>query len=296
MTDPSEPRWSDDLTVDELHEALKHAYRIRVPRELAEAVVATRGLDAADAFGLMWMFQHGRRFRSMSEGYADFVPEFFKFGEPGVDGVSEGFVVYAPELVLDPLPVFEHDPVYGTVLPIGDTFPIALTNLATWQPDATTEFPYPDRNAGYKAVARVFNWPFSPLPLTPRPEPAPYVPSVPHGYHFEPVENTIGVLAPIDTFGPEIDFERFNVHSWDPDERAALLDEFAVVCERLLVDGYAGRVVQGIQRTYRDAAFGSVRVLGLWADAYDALGRTVIADVVRDAIAAEEQRLQRRPR
>jgi hypothetical protein len=296
VTDPAEPTWSDDLSVDELHEALKRAYRFRVPRALAEAVVATCGLDESDAFGFMWMFQHGRPFRSISEGYADFVPEFFTFGQPGTDGLSEGFVVYAPELVLDPLPVFEHDPVYGTVNLIGVDFRHALVNRAAWQPEQTDDFPYPDRSAAYEAVARLLDLPPVPMTTAPFGAPIPYVPTVPDEYLFVPVKDTIGVLAPIDTFGPDVDFERFNVHLWDPNERAALLHEFAVVCERLLLDGYSARVLLGIQRTYRDAAYGSVRVLDLWADAYDALGRTLIADVVRDAIASIERTLKRRGR
>lgn len=287
-----EPAWTPELSIDELHEALNRAYRFHVPRAFAEAVVATRGIDEYDAFGFNWTFQHGRSFRSLSAGYSTFIPDFFIFGAPGVDGLASGFVTYAPELNAGELPVYEFDPVYGTVSAVAPHFRTALVNFAAWRDGSRTDEERVESEA-YAEAARRLGLPAVPVATGPLGVPYPYVPSCPEGWRFVPVKDTIGVLAPADGFGPAIAFERFTASSWDIEARAALLREFTELCEELLQTGYPASVMLGMQTVYRENP-GDASLLDLWARAYESLGRVIVADVLRDKIVQIERVRRRR--
>jgi hypothetical protein len=309
------------MSVDELHEALNQAYRFRIPRAFAEAAVASRGFDEWKAFGFNWVFQRGRRLRTTNYESPGYVPDLFTFGRPGVDGLADGFIVHAPELEFDELPVFEHDPAYGTMNPVAGDFRSALFNFAAWhspEPDEDLDgaeedhIEREDRDlpSAYAPVARALDLPVVPTPSRARNDPFEFVPDVPPGWRFVATDDRVGVLAPADSFGGDpIDVDGFRAKYCERDDDVALrrrgidplagademLETLVRACCDVLKAGYPGSALVAVRRTNR--AMGGIstdsvlrsQVLSVWADVNDALGRSLIADILREAIT-EQQR------
>ena len=306
------------MSVDELYAVLNQAYRFRVPRAFPEAVVASRGFDVWKAFGFDWEFRRGRRCRTTHASSAGYVPDLFTFGRPGVDGLADGFIVHAPELDFDELPVFELDPVYGTVNPVAGDFRSALSNFAAWRStqdededldgaeEEHVEREERDLPSAYPAVARALGLPAVPKPSREWNDPFEFVPDVPSGWCFIPTDDGVGVLAPVDSFsGEPIDVDGFRARYHDRSDdwitmRRRGIDPLAGADEMLtklvraccdeLEAGYPGSALVGVRRTYR-AMSGITTdfelksdVFSIWADINDALGRPLIADVLREAL------------
>lgn len=149
-------------------------------------------------------------------------PEFMAFAQTGQDGEQIGVLDLAPELERDELPFVTFFPMdmNNEVCLLGDELGIASsTFLAHWSEDEPRSL----KLSGLfdRALPRG-RWPG----LTP-----PQF-SAPKGYRFEQTSDRVGVLAPVDAFGPE--------------ETDAELDDFEndiEHAERLLSDGYPASAI-----------------------------------------------------
>ncbi|HEV3087498.1 MAG TPA: hypothetical protein VGX96_09775 [Candidatus Elarobacter sp.] len=292
--------------VDALHAELSEGYGFRVPQALALAIAACEGRPVYDAFTLSWLYEPSRpwaRFRNIDPGYTGLVPDLFIVASPGVDGIQYGFVLHAPELDIEPLPIFEFDPVYGTVSFYARDVREMLLRGAAWSATHAAESGDPYDTETYGRVASALDLPSIP-PVSRNDELIAYQPPVPPGWRYVPTDDTIGVLAPeigfgredvdVDSFrvrylrGPEIDME-IRRSGGDPlagaDVMAAsLLDD----CRHVLAAGFPGTALVGIRRLYR--ALGdsggiseaqNAAVFDVWTAVYEALGRPVLADAAR---------------
>jgi hypothetical protein len=255
---------------------------------------------------LYWLYDRDRpwaQWRNIDPGYVGLVPDLFIVASPGTDGIQYGFVLHAPELDVEPLPIFEFDPDYATVSffahDLGELLLRGAAGAASYRAECGDSY---DMET-YGSVATVLGLP----PLPPRSwsdKPMSYRPPVPPGWRYVPTEDTIGVLAPEAAFGGrDVDIDGFRARyclgseadvevrrrGEDPLEGAdAMAASLLEDCRSVLAAGFPGTALVGVRRLSRalDDIGGvseapNAAVFDLWSVVFNALERPVLADAAR---------------
>ncbi|HQY87395.1 MAG TPA: hypothetical protein PK402_01970 [Tepidisphaeraceae bacterium] len=131
--------------------------------------------------------------------------EFFPFGATGVDGVSYGFVIHAPELKSGDPPLGQYSPMdSGGIYLLGTNATEAFENLASTQFSFEIEFEDDEIAARIKALSNQIGlrceMEFANRRYTPEGNGREIVPNIPGGWSFSPTSDGIGVLAPESMF------------------------------------------------------------------------------------------------
>jgi len=278
------------MTIPELRAALTISYGFRVPASFARLVDLSKTIDLEAALGAFlsigeeeWL---APAWRDHATPYHTWQPEFFEVLRTGMDGISQGFVVHAPELEREEWPVFEDDPSWsGRPLTfLGETLPVALEMLVAhdevWEPRDTDLI----ANADYVSLASAMELSLERKTLFRRTNSDDcFVPDVPPGWRFEKCADMIGVLAPAATFCEE---------GVQPELSAAVIR-----ARGLLERGFAGSALLLVRNAFHEAGAAEEPkdLLEAWADSYAALGRPLLERVVRKRIRAQEKQRQAEP-
>lgn len=218
-------------------------------------------------------------------------PELFPFGRVGLDGIHFGFVIHAPELEQQDLPIGVIDPsglVEGVKL-LGTNFEHALERLLSeaLEIDPTDEERvyaiasllnvHPDldkRNLNYMEYGELI------------------VPVIPQGWHFEPSSDGIGVLAPREAFienSPTCKTWSFDL----PNYPYYQIDAALQLAEDCLCRNSPGSALFILRELYwrstDDRAF--IHSKELWQATYAQLNRPLLSNVIEEEVAFRRQEL-----
>ncbi len=221
--------------------------------------------------------------------YDTWVPEFFEIMQAGVDGIGYGLVLHAPELARDEWPMFEHSPDdYQAARPVflGETLVEGLEMLVAHDPRCEPRNDDLRENHAYAARASAMGLSFERKTLVRRTTGKDcYVPPTPDDWRFVPCSDMIGTLAPRAAFAAENPHRKTFLERAG-DDRPAAAEAMLAHTRAMLADGLPGSALATIRCAYGwRALLDDAKVnetLTLWADAYDALGRPILAFVVRD--------------
>lgn len=217
-------------------------------------------------------------------------PELFPFGCSGIDGIHYGYLVHAPELVLSNYPIGEFAPMDGTgVTLIGNTAEKGLECLLSealeiYEAEAA-------KQAFIIELAQTLN-------LQPTSEKirqnytTPIRPDIPSGWHFEPSNDGIGVLAPSQFWSPNTP----TLATWSFDtpnqygRPVQCVDRAMTEVERSFHDEYPATALFILRELYwRDPDLKLMETIApLWQRAYEELDRSHLAEVVQQHLIEQQ--------
>jgi hypothetical protein len=215
-------------------------------------------------------------------------PEFFIFGWLGMDGVSYGYLVHAPELGQTDYPICEEQPQLDSGLTLfGENTPkgiegIFSRELSYWKKSNVDEQIQAWARPKIEQLVRAYN--IAPVVEKDPPSGNHCIPYTPKGWRFEPSADGVGALAPESAFAPYGP----TIARWPEPIEPAL-----VAARRALDDGYPATALLTLRSTFykqhlRFENNPNERVLlSLWAEVYRALNRPVLASVLRRAMRAK---------
>jgi hypothetical protein len=311
------------MTENKVFEKLSNLYGFRVPRDFVKILlhVYAAAPSAADdsatdsnfLYYLNFMFDLegaiAKEFFDYSDwedtmnwhfAYVNFPFELFPFGGPGIDGISYGFVVHAPELEAEDYPVGEFCPADGEgVFRLGENtrrgfeFMIARA-LKHLSPEAVNAF-YENKLtendqiywADYRKRARrkaeglaklLDIDPFN-CKVEKKYRSRKVKPKIPKGWRLETSWDGIGALAPKDKFAPDFG------HSDIPDFEN--IDEELNFVRDFLRRGFPATALWVMRENYWDSSFNEkyfAQLAPLWAESYEALNRPLLAERVFAAL------------
>ncbi len=205
-------------------------------------------------------------------------PEFMAFAVTGNDGEKIGVLELAPELARDELPFVTFFPMEfeAEVCLLGDELGAALAMYLAYP---SVEGPRALELPGlFEKVLPAVRWPGFEVPAFP----------APHGYRFVQTLDRVGVLAPADAFGP--DLESLSYHY----PKAGVLEAAIERATRLLSDGFPASAI-AVAREVRACAESDLLAPActVLRDAALMLRRPWHAAMVDEIVADERQRDRR---
>ncbi|MEM6996164.1 MAG: hypothetical protein AAF721_36995 [Myxococcota bacterium] len=246
-------------------EELDRQLGCRVPDPLVEIVRIAREVAGGDRglYGAPYRCPGPLRLDGDAARYSTTPPELFPISSTGVDGEHWGYVVHAPELGERDFPVATYCPMDSD----GIVF-LGRNTLDTWArfiAESAADLPP-------RFVERVVDT--LGLRIRPVDEPCTFTPTCPPGWRHEPTRDGVGVLAPHDTFDDRVRDRPEAVASVAAAAGQALdAGKPASALVLLKNASWQSADAEDLLTPYGDA----------WIAAYDALGRGVLADVVRRA-------------
>jgi len=302
------------MTKTEIIENLSTAYGFRIPRDFAAVIlhVCESASLADETFGeyLDFMLEFwfsdkiltGETVEDVNDcgyfGYNTVPMEFFPFAGTGVAGIALGFVIHAPEIVVEDYPIGEFYPAGSGVYRLGETtrnaFEFLLARGLEWSSieyktkhygeeisDKTLNyFKLSEQEAQQKifALSKLLNVNPHNFDIPENYGTRQIVPKIPTDWRFEPTADGIGVLAHQAKFSPIFNYSqvpKFND-----------LGKELKFIQNILQQGFPATALWIIREKYWSGHFARpfAEIAPTWAKIYEALDRPLLAKRVFEAV------------
>lgn len=302
------------MSKTEIIENLSTAFGFRIPRDFAAVIlhVCESASLADENFGeyLDFMFEFwfsdkiltGETVEDANDygyfGYNTVPIEFFPFAGTGVAGIALGFVIHAPEIVVEDYPIGEFYPAGSGVYCLGETtrnaFEFILARALKWN-----SVEYKTEHYGEEVSDKTLNYfklaeeearqKVMQLSMFLNVNPSNFVipenygnrqivPNIPTDWCFEPTADGIGVLAHQSKFSPVFNYSQ--VRKFND------LDDELKFITNVLEQGFPATALWIIREKYWAGSFERpfAEIAELWAKIYEALERPLLAKRVFEAL------------